>query len=67
MNIIFSLYFLLKLNEIFYKQNLERFDKILVKNLMLMIQKKQKEELNNIKGINKEDDKEYALKYIQFS
>ena len=28
MNIIFSLLFLLKLNEIFYKQNLERFDKI---------------------------------------
>ena len=48
----------------FYKQNLERFDKILVKNLNRMIYKKQKEELNNIKGINKEDDKEYALQYL---
>ena len=33
----------------FYKQNLERFDKILVKNSMLMVQKKQKEEQINIK------------------
>ena len=35
----------------FLKQNLERFDKILVKNLNRMIQKKQKEELINIKEL----------------
>ena len=50
-----SLYFLLKLNEIFInkiQKDLIRF----LKNSMLMIYKKQKKELNNIKGICLKDN-----------
>ena len=50
MFIYYLLFIISSLNQMnFYKQNLERFDKILVKNLNRMIQKKQKEELINIK------------------